>query len=113
MRTYKQKYGHSTPDAPVEIINLRLIAIGKVEKPIDYSKMKKENIINKTSKQNREIIFNGKKFKTQIINRSLIKKHDIYKGPLVIEEESATTVVPPNYSLVLDKMGNLIIKKIK
>jgi len=112
-KTYKQKYGHSTPDAPVEIINLRLIAIGKVEKPIDYSKMNKENIVNKISKRNREIIFNGKKFKTQIINRSLIKKHDIYKGPLVIEEESATTVVPPNYSLVLDKMGNLIIKKIK
>ena len=109
--TYKQKYGHSTPDAPVEIINLRLVAVGIIERSIDYSKSDDDGKQKIKSKYNREVIFNNKKFNTSIIDRNSIKIEDNFNEPLIIEEESATTVVPPGYLMSRDLMGNLIIKR--
>jgi len=109
--TYKKKYGHSTPEAPVEIINLRLVAVGIVERLIDYSKLDEYEKKRTKSRSGREVIFNNKKFNTSIIDRNSIKIKDNFKGPLIVEEESATTVIPPGYSMSRDLMGNLIIKR--
>ena len=34
-----------------------------------------------------------------------------HEGPLVIEEASATTVVPPGYTVEVDDLGNLLVTK--
>ena len=109
--TYKKTFGHSTPDAPVEIINLRLVAIGLVDRVIDYSKINNQKITKRVSIKKREVIFNNVKHLTNIINRNSIKLKDRLNGPLIIEEESATTVVSPKYFVNKDLMGNLIIKR--
>ena len=111
-KTYNDKYGHSQLNAPVEITNLRLAAFGLIDRPIDYSKnldIKKNNQINK--KINRKVIFGNKKYSTNVINRNSIKIKDVLSGPIIIEEKSATTVIPPKYLVTCDLMGNLIIKK--
>ena len=111
-KTYNDKYGHSQLNAPVEITNLRLAAFGLIDRPIDYSKnldIKKNNQINK--KINRKVIFGNKKYSTNVINRNSIKIEDVLSGPIIIEEKSATTVIPPKYLVTRDLMGNLIIKK--
>ena len=111
-KTYNDKYGHSQLNAPVEITNLRLAAFGLIDRPIDYSKnldIKKNNQINK--KINRKVIFGNKKYSTNVINRNSIKIKDVLSGPIIIEEKSSTTVIPPKYSVTRDLMGNLIIKK--
>ncbi len=111
-KNYKIKYGHSQPTAPLEIINLRLIAIGKVDRIIDYSK--KKNIIEKKSFNKllyRNTIFNNKRLKTKVVNRNEIPKNKIFTGPMIVEEESATTIVPPGYNIKVDSMMNLILKK--
>ena len=111
-KTYNDKYGHSQLNAPVEITNLRLAAFGLIDRPIDYSKnldIKKNNQINK--KINRKVIFGNKKYSTNVINRNSIKIKDVLSGPIIIEEKSATTVIPPKYLVTRDLMGNLIIKK--
>ena len=111
-KTYNDKYGHSQLNAPVEITNLRLAAFGLIDRPIDYSKnldIKKNNQINK--KINRKVIFGNKKYSTNVINRNSIKIKDVLSGPIIIEEKSSTTVIPPKYLVSRDLMGNLIIKK--
>tara|TARA_B100001123_G_scaffold132107_1_gene153296 strand:- start:1183 stop:3210 length:2028 start_codon:yes stop_codon:yes gene_type:complete len=111
-KTYNDKYGHSQLNAPVEITNLRLAAFGLIDRPIDYSKnldIKKNNQINK--KINRKVIFGNKKYSTNVINRNSIKIKDVLSGPIIIEEKSSTTVIPPKYLVTRDLMGNLIIKK--
>ena len=83
-----------------------------IDRPIDYSKnldIKKNNQINK--KINRKVIFGNKKYSTNVINRNSIKIEDVLSGPIIIEEKSATTVIPPKYLVTRDLMGNLIIKK--
>ena len=46
-----------------------------------------------------------------MINRNSINIKDVLSGPIIIEEKSATTVIPPRYFVTRDLMGNLIIKK--
>jgi N-methylhydantoinase A len=57
----------------------------------------------------REAIFAGQAHQTPILWRDWIETGAEFSGPLVIEEDSATTVVPPGYQVRLDEMGNIII----
>jgi N-methylhydantoinase A len=35
-----------------------------------------------------------------------------YEGPVVIEEQSSTTVVPPGHSAALDEHSNVVITRV-
>ena len=109
-KTYEKQYGHSTPEGPSEFINLRLIATGKIKKTDSVKSIEVDKTI-KDSK--RKIIFNQKEYETKIYARQNIKINESFQGPAVIEESTATTVVPPNYSIVKDEFGNIIITKDK
>ena len=108
--TYEKQYGHSTPEGPSEFINLRLIATGKIKKSESVKSIENDENINDSK---RKIIFNQKEFETKIYARHDIKNNQRFHGPAVIEESTATTVIPPNYSIIKDEFGNIIIKKEK
>ena len=106
---YEKQYGHSTPEGPIEFINLRLSAIGDIDKGNKELLFKDQT--NNSKEDNRDIIFDNKSYKTLVINRGSLLKNKKYNGPLVIEEDSATTVIPPKHELKVDEYGNLIIRK--
>ena len=108
--TYKKQFGHSTPDGPLEFINLRLVAEGKIKKS---NSLKSEKNLNKSKDSLRKITFDNKDFDTKVLDRSNVETKKKIDGPLIIEEETATTVIPPNYILEKDEFGNLIITKSK
>jgi N-methylhydantoinase A len=108
--TYKKQFGHSTPDGPLEFINLRLVAEGKIKKS---NSLKSEKNLNKSKDSLRKITFDNKDFDTKVLDRSNVEIKKKIDGPLIIEEETATTVIPPNYILEKDEFGNLIITKSK
>ena len=108
--TYKKQFGHSTPEGPLEFINLRLIAEGKINKSNSLKSEKNSNAVESFS---RNITFYNKEFNTEVLNRSNIQSNKKINGPLIVEEETATTVIPPHYVLEKDEFGNLIIIKEK
>ena len=108
--TYEKQYGHSPPEGPSEFINLRLIATGKIKKSDSVKSIENDETIKDSI---RKIIFNQKEFETKIYARHNIKSNQKFDGPAVIEESTATTVIPPNYSIIKDEFGNIIIKKEK
>ena len=108
--TYEKQYGHSTPEGPCEFINLRLIALGKIPKSSSIKSVEEETDITNSK---REVIFNQKAHQTDVLSRDKIKINNKFKGPAVIEESTATTVVPPNYNILKDDFGNIIISKDK
>ena len=109
-KTYEKQYGHSTPEGPSEFINLRLIATGKIKKTDSVKSIENDETI-KDSK--RKIIFNQKEYETKIYARHNIRVNESFDGPAVIEESTATTVIPPNYAIIKDEFGNIIITKDK
>ena len=106
--TYEKQYGHSTPEGPSEFINLRLIAIGKITKSDSVKGIENDE---KIKNSNRKVVFNQTEYETNIYARDNIKSNDSFNGPAVIEESTATTVIPPNYSIIKDDFGNIIITK--
>ena len=106
--TYEKQYGHSTPEGPCEFINLRLIAMGQIEKSGSIKSAGEDTTIVESK---REVIFNQKPHQTDVFNRQKIETNKKFNGPAIIEESTATTIIPPNYNIVKDDFGNIIITK--
>ena len=54
------------------------------------------------------MIFEGKRRRGALYERGLLRAGDRFRGPALISEFSATTVLPPGWSCRVDKRGNLI-----
>lgn len=106
---HRVRYGHSTPGAPVEFVNLRVAAMGRIASdgvPFTPPEGDADPVLG-----TRPAIFDGRAHETTILLRERLAPGYARKGPLVIEEEGATTVVPPGRSLRVDEFGNLLITK--
>jgi N-methylhydantoinase A len=104
---HQTRYGHATPDAPVEFVNLRVAAMGGLDREAVGFRAPEEGEDPVTGQ--REAIFDGRTHATTIVLRRRLGPGARYSGPLVVEEETATTVVPPGYVVEVDPLGNMLI----
>ena len=107
---HERRFGHAQPGNPVEFVNLRLAAVGRLARE---RRQPPASIAQETTPVigEREVIFGGRTVRANIFNRALFTEQTRYCGPAVIEEESATTFVPSGYAFHLDDWGNLVIRK--
>lgn len=105
---HKRRYGHSNLAAPVEFVNLRIAAYGALKK---YKNAAAATIQESPILGERQITFDGKTVSTDIVARDRLSSSYAAEGPLVIEEQSATTIVPPNWRISIDAMGSIILSK--
>lgn len=105
---YQARYGHALHGSAVEIINLRLAAIGRLERAT-FAETKKlapqDPIIG-----HRDIIFDGQSHHSPIYKRERLPTGQMFKSPAVVEETSATSIIPPGYTFKIDDIGNLLIQ---
>jgi N-methylhydantoinase A len=104
---HRVRYGHSTPGAPVEFVNLRLAAFGRIaggEAPFRPPDHDVDPLLGR-----RRVVFGGESFDSAVLLRDRLRPGARHEGPVVIEEESSTTVVPPGHAAVVDDHGNLLI----
>lgn len=104
---YQNQYGHSTPGAPIEFVNLRVSAVGQVDKHV-HTFLPTEG--RDPVKAERDIVFDGRSLATDVFEREHMPVGKPFRGPLVIEEHSATTVVPPGYSIQIEPTGHMMIR---
>jgi N-methylhydantoinase A len=105
---HRTRYGHSTPGAPVEFVNLRLAAFGRIgggAAPFSPPDRGESAVVGR-----RRVVFDGEEQATDVVRRDLLQPDDRHDGPVVIEEEGSTTVVPPGYAVDVDNHGNLLIR---
>ena len=104
-------YGHNAPEENKEVVSIRAIGIGKVNKPslqAIQSGRKKPVLAAQTGERS---VYRGKGRKEQfrIFRRERLLANNVIEGPAVIEEVTATTVVENNQICTVDQYGNLII----
>jgi N-methylhydantoinase A len=107
--SYRVRYGHATPGAPVEFVTLRVAAYGMNKRKFggfQPPECGKDPVFD-----TRQVVFDGQVHETPVFRRQWIPVGKGYPGPLVIEEDSATTVVPPGYDCRVDQFGNIIITR--
>ncbi len=109
---YKRIYGRNCPDVSVEVVHWRVTASGP-EPIIEKVKALPSSNHMGTEKGDRFAFFQGdnKPRKTSVYNRYLLEAGFHVSGPAIIEEEEATTVVPPGWELSLCRSGCLILSK--
>jgi N-methylhydantoinase A len=108
VKAHRQLYGHGEPDAPMELVSVRSRAIGKVKPPIIAEVGEPETAIRA---RERPVYFagNDSPVSTQVLDRESLPSGRAYKGPVIIEEWTTTTVVPPGWRVTRDRFGNLVI----
>ena len=104
---HQEHYGHSAPNEPVMMVNLRLSALGRFENklPLDTISRADESGV----RGRRAVIFDSKPVDCPIYLRSGLKAKDRLDGPAVIEEIGATILVYPGDSMQVNEFGHLVI----
>jgi N-methylhydantoinase A len=105
---YERRYSHLIK-AHLRTINARLKATGRIKEiPVPEITQGKE-IPRIGIKKKRKVYLEGDFVESQIYERSGLLSGNTIDGPAIIEEPFHTTVVMPNQTLYVDKLGNLII----
>ena len=106
-----QRFGYARTGAPVEVVNLRLTAIGETDKPpIQALPIVDVDASEAFTFQN-PVIFEGETLPTDFYRREALRPGNRIIGPAIVTEFSATTVIPPDFSAVVDAYQNLILTK--
>jgi N-methylhydantoinase A len=106
---YKRTFGHSNPDELVEIVNLRLTAMGTGAhaRPNGHSAASGDG----ESYEKYPVRFRGKSAQTRRYRRQDLRIDQQLDAPCIIDEESCTTVVPDGWTVTASPKGWLEIRK--
>tara|TARA_E500000331_G_scaffold73041_2_gene67973 strand:+ start:290 stop:2305 length:2016 start_codon:yes stop_codon:yes gene_type:complete len=104
---YEERYAQSDT-APAEIVSFRVVGLGKapsVELPEHTGDAS-------TDIETRSVSFDSTFVETAIHRREALRVETAMPGPAIIEEDGATTVVPPGFNATLDRFGILTLRRV-
>jgi N-methylhydantoinase A len=111
-QAHQREYGHHFVANPIEIVNVRVSGIGAMPK---IGKIKPAEGGSLTAAQARSgtcmfrVADELKSFDTGFYRRHLLPVEVRFFGPAVVLQKDSTTIVPPGWSAINDKAGNLIL----
>ena len=100
---HEQRFAHSSPDEPVEIVTIRAAAIGKLEKPqvaLEHTKQNSRHAANKT----RKVWLDGQHIDVTSFQREDIVDGTTIDGPALVEEEYTILLIKDGWRL--SALGN-------
>ena len=106
---HQRRYGYRHANREIEIVTLRLRAVleSRKQPPADPRGNRSSDLRPAAEAR---VIFDGPRIKTKLYARAGLGKSKSYRGPAIVTEYSATTVVPPGKTFRIDAAGNLIIR---
>ncbi len=104
---HRRRYGHSTPEAKVECVSLRVTGLGTNEFGHLTGERYREDAIGERSAQVR---FDGAVWETPIRRRDALPVGKTIPGPMLIVEDTTTTVVSPRASIRRETLGHLTME---
>ncbi len=107
--TYVARYGHSNPEAAMETVTLRLTALGDVGRPLLQDNYQPEGGADRPSRTG-PVLFTSGSYPTARFDRRALPAACSIAGPAIVEEPTATTVIPPGGSATIDGYGCLTIR---
>jgi len=109
-RAHRAEYGHENPHLPVEIVNCRVQAIGRIERRSAVQQYAGHDEGHAAAHQ-REVYFGPRHgwLPSRVYRRRALPEAAVIDGPAIVEEMSATTVVLPSQRASVDRTGNLVI----
>jgi N-methylhydantoinase A len=106
---HRRLYTYALPDAQVEIVTLRVAATGRVRRFTLPALARRGPARGRPER--RRVYFGSAGWKTcPCLDRERLGVGAVVRGPAVVEQLDATTVVPPGYRGTVDRVGNLVMR---
>ena len=108
-RTHDRAYGFSAPGEDVELVSVRLSAIGQIAKPALAPLAKATG--EATAKGQRPVYFAESEgyVDCPVYDRYGLGAGAIVRGPAIVEEIDSTTVIHPQYQVRIDDFGQMVL----
>ena len=107
---HAQRFGYADQNAPIEVVNLRLKAVGvsAVEQP-GAAATDAGHAAGSALVAEETVMFADGPQRTQFLQRGALPANAVVAGPAVVLQMDATTVIPPGWVARVDDYGNLVI----
>ncbi len=109
---HDERFGTASPESAVEVVTLRVRGTGEVERPPARRLPKARKSLSRALMGSRKMIFDGREVEGSVYMRDEFSRGNRFKGPALVCEFSATTVVPPGWECRVDEWGNLVLKNL-
>jgi N-methylhydantoinase A len=95
-RAYRETFGYIVDGEPLELVNLRLSAIGKAASRLDFGALQLDSRALAAPTGERLVSFSrgATRIATRVVPRA-VAQSDVVAGPAIIESYDTTIVVPP------------------
>jgi N-methylhydantoinase A len=104
---HRQVYEHADPEAPVQIINLRLVVIGQSAKP--HFRAAPERPQEAVARETRRVFLDGAERAVPVFARADLTPGQRFSAPAIVTQSDCTTCIPDGFSGRIDAYGNLIL----
>ncbi len=110
-----QRFSYASESEPVEVVNVRLKAVGRTPKP-NFGQRRLSSADPRAARVGyRQVYFAGydnphasHALMAALYDRELLVPGNMVVGPAVVHQLDTTTVIPPGWSATMDTWGNLI-----
>jgi N-methylhydantoinase A len=114
---HRQRFSYASEGEPVEIVNLRLKAVGQTAKP-QFSRLPLSGVNPKAAHIGyKQVYFTdasspqaARPIHAALYERGLLAPGNIVIGPSIIFQFDTTTVIPPGWVASTDGWGNLVVE---
>lgn len=110
--SHAAEYGHAFEDSPIEIVNLRMTAVG-ASPALTLPTHKGAATLDAAMFARGTLYFGStgrlQSFETQVYRRDLLPLGQTITGPAILLQKDSTTVVPPGATATPHETGSLII----
>ena len=120
---HEERYGHRAPGEPVELVNLRLVArIPGEAPPLPGGAGAGAGTRGRAApaRRRRQVYFGPREgwMSAPVVERDALSRPqgapgapgDGERGPLIVEDYDATTLVPPGWRVRLDRQGAIVLE---
>ncbi|KAF0248270.1 MAG: N-methylhydantoinase A, partial [bacterium] len=107
---HEKRYGYSDSSRAVEVVSLKLRAIGITIKP--PIKRSRKSLLTAKPAFSSQVYFQKRSREVPIYHREALPIGCKLVGPLIVLEYSSTTLLPEQFELEVDAFSNLVCKSI-
>ncbi len=110
LEIYAQRYGHADPRGKLQLVTLRVVADGIVDKPrLESFRPKATQPADPVTSRSAYFDETGW-VQCPVYQRSLLAAGQQFDGPAIVMETGSTTVISPGDKGEIDELGNIIIR---
>lgn len=109
-QAHQNTYGYSSPETKIELVNLRVKAIGHTLHPHPKTHNRRSNNTRNAFISNRRVIYNNQIHSVPCYQHEMLEPGNVIQGPAMIVRPDTTVLIDEQDSIRVDSYNNLWVK---